>query len=145
MARIKQTARKTTNEQPSKQEKRLSEQLKTKRDHHRKNVPQERIKTAAPKHRGSKVLKDIKRYQRGFNLLIPRMPFRRVVRQVMQEMKRGSDGLMIQSLAVDALQEAAEAYLVSLFDDANMAAIHARRVTIMPKDLDIVRRIRREL
>jgi histone H3/H4 len=49
-----------------------------------------------------------------------------------------------QSSAVLALQEAAEAYLVGLFEDTNLAAIHAKRVTIMPKDIQLARRIRGE-
>ncbi|GMT04370.1 hypothetical protein PENTCL1PPCAC_26544 [Pristionchus entomophagus] len=151
MARTKQTARKVSAEPMGKQEKRLSQQLRTKRDTHRsmasmgKSSTQQRIKKAIPKKRGAGVLKDIRRYQRTGELLIPRFPFRRIVREIMERYNNGQDPLRIQSLAVDALQEAAEAYLVNLFEDANMAAIHARRVTIMPKDLDLVRKIRREL
>ena len=52
--------------------------------------------------------------------------------------------LRFQSSAVMALQEAAEAYLVSLFEDTNLAAIHAKRVTIQPKDLQLARRLRGE-
>ena len=61
---------------------------------------------------------------------------------------RGSDrfpgGIKFQSDAIMALQESAEAYLVGLFEDTNLAAIHARRVTIMPKDIILARRIRGE-
>ena len=53
-------------------------------------------------------------------------------------------GLCLQSSAVLALQQAAEAYLVGLFEDTNLAAIHAERVTIMPKDIQLARRIRGE-
>jgi histone H3 len=52
--------------------------------------------------------------------------------------------LRFQSHAVLALQEAAEAYLVGLFEDTNLCAIHAKRVTIMPKDIQLARRIRGE-
>lgn len=52
--------------------------------------------------------------------------------------------MRFQSSALAALQEAAEAYLVSLFEDTNMAAIHAKRVTIMPKDMALARRLRGE-
>jgi histone H3 len=45
-------------------------------------------------------------------------------------------------MAILALQEAAEAYLVCLFEDTNICAIHAKRVTIMPKDMQLVMRIR---
>jgi histone H3 len=57
-------------------------------------------------------------------------------------MERICPGLRIQSLALSALQEMAEAYLTSLFEDSNLLAIHARRVTLMPKDLQLARRIR---
>jgi len=63
------------------------------------------------------------------------------VREIMQDMK--SD-LRCQSTAILALQEAAESYLISLFEDANLCAIHAKRVTIMPKDIELARRIRGE-
>ena len=69
------------------------------------------------------------------------VPFQRVVREIAGEFK--SD-LRFQSQAVLALQEAAEAYLVGLFEDTNLCAIHAKRVTIMPKDMQLTRRIRGE-
>jgi len=52
--------------------------------------------------------------------------------------------LRVQAAAMLALQEASEAYLVSLFEDTNLCAIHARRVTIFPKDIQLARRIRGE-
>ncbi|NWR11736.1 H33 protein, partial [Paradoxornis webbianus] len=57
---------------------------------------------------------------------------------------RGSTDLCFQSAAIGALQEASEAYLVGLFEDTNLCAIHAKRVTIMPKDIQLARRIRGE-
>jgi histone H3 len=74
-------------------------------------------------------------------LLIRKAPFERLVREVSQDFK--SD-LRYQSTAVLALQEASEAYLVGLFEDTNLCAIHAKRVTIMPKDIQLARRIRGE-
>ncbi|KAF8669890.1 hypothetical protein HU200_051070 [Digitaria exilis] len=71
------------------------------------------------------------------------MPFQRLVREIAQLHKVRSD-LCFQSHAVFALQEAAEAYLVGLFEDTNLCAIHAKRVTIMPKDVHLATRIRRE-
>ena len=61
--------------------------------------------------------------------------------EVAQDFK---NDLRFQSSAVMALQEAAEAYLVSLFEDTNLCAIHAKRVTIMPRDMQLARRIRNE-
>ena len=52
--------------------------------------------------------------------------------------------LRIQAAAVRGLQEAAEAYLVGLFEDSNLCAIHAKQVTIMPRDIQLARRICRE-
>jgi histone H3/H4 len=74
-------------------------------------------------------------------LLIRKLPFQRLVREVAQDV---TPGLRFQSTAILALQEAAEAYLVSLFQDTNLIALHAKRVTIMPKDMQLARRIRGE-
>ena len=74
-------------------------------------------------------------------LLIRKLPFQRLVREIAQDFKTD---LRFQGSAVLALQEAAEAYLVGLFEDTNLCAIHAKRVTIMPKDIQLARRIRGE-
>ena len=73
--------------------------------------------------------------------LIRKLPFQRFVREIATEFKQD---IRFQSQAVLALQEAAEAYLVGLFEDTNLCAIHAKRVTIMTKDLHLARRIRGE-
>ena len=90
---------------------------------------------------GTVALREIRKYQKSTELLIRKLPFQRLVREVAQEYK--SD-LRFQSSAVLALQEASESYLVSLFEDTNLCAIHAKRVTIMPKDMQLARRIRGE-
>jgi len=69
------------------------------------------------------------------------MPFQRLVREIAQDYK--SD-LRFQSSAISALQEAAESYIISLFEDTQFCAIHAQRVTIQPKDLQLARRLRGE-
>ena len=105
-------------------------------------------------------LREIRRYQKSTELLIRKLPFQvhfllsgqieknsrtidfqRLVREIAQDFKTD---LRFQSSAVLALQEAAEAYLVGLFEDTNLCAIHAKRVTIMPKDIQLARRIRGE-
>jgi histone H3 len=86
-------------------------------------------------------LREIRRYQRSTDLLIRKAAFQRLVREVAQDFKAD---LRFQSSAILALQEAAEAYLVSLFEDTNLCAIHAKRVTILPKDMQLARRIRGE-
>ena len=90
---------------------------------------------------GTVALKDIRHYQGSTALLIRKLPFQRVVREIAQDIKTD---LRFQSAAILCLQEATEAYLVGLFDDANLCAIHARRVTIMPRDIQLARRIRGE-
>ena len=90
---------------------------------------------------GTVALKDIRHYQGSTALLIRKLPFQRVVREIAQDIKTD---LQFQSVAILCLQEATEAYLVGLLDDANLCAIHARRVTIMPKDIQLARRIRGE-
>ncbi|KAM9073929.1 histone H3.1-like, partial [Megaptera novaeangliae] len=86
-------------------------------------------------------LREIRRYQKSTELLIRKLPFQRLVREIAQDFKTD---LRFQSSAVMALQEACEAYLVGLFEDTNLCAIHAKRVTIMPKDIQLARRIRGE-
>ena len=86
-------------------------------------------------------LREIRKYQKSTELLIRKEPFQRLVREIAQEWKTD---LRFQSTAILALQEASEAYLVELFEDTNICALHAKRVTIMPKDLHLARRIRGE-
>ena len=90
---------------------------------------------------GTVALREIRKVQGTTNLLIRKLPFQRLVREISQDYK--SD-LRFQGTGVEALQESAEAYLVGLFEDTNMCAIHAKRVTIMPKDIQLARRIRGE-
>lgn len=88
---------------------------------------------------GTVALRQIRKYQKSTNLLIRMAPFQRLVREIAQDYKTD---IRFQSSAILALQEASEAYLVGLFEDTNLCAIHAKRVTIMPKDMILARRIR---
>ena len=90
---------------------------------------------------GTVALRHIRKYQKSTELLIRKLPFQRLVREIANDFK---NDLRFQSSAVLALQEAAEAYMVGLFEDTNLCAIHAKRVTIMPKDMQLARRIRGE-
>ena len=90
---------------------------------------------------GTVALREIRKYQKGTDLLMRKAPFQRLVREIACGIK--SD-LRMQSTALLALQEAAEAYMVGLFNDTNECAIHAKRVTIMPKDMQLAQRIRGE-
>ena len=97
---------------------------------------------------GTVALKQIRQYQKSTELLIRKLPFQRLVREIASDsevIKLPLCGkVRFQSAAIMALQEATEAYLVGLFEDSNLCAIHARRVTIMPKDIQLARRIRGE-
>ena len=78
--------------------------------------------------------------------MIPALPFSRLVKEIASSvMGNQGDYLRFQSLALKALQEASEAFLVGLFEDVLLCAIHARRVTIMPRDMNLARRIRGDL
>lgn len=90
---------------------------------------------------GTVALREIRRYQRSTELLIRKLPFQRLVREIAQRFKID---LRFQVAAISVLQEAAEANLVGLFQDTNLCAIHANRVTITPKDMQFARRIRGE-
>ena len=90
---------------------------------------------------GTVALREIRRYQRTTELLIRRAPFDRLVRELVQDMQHRGFVLRVSPAAVTALQEAAEVYLVPLFEDTNLCAIHAKQVTIMLKDIQLVRRI----
>ncbi|KAF4351482.1 hypothetical protein F8388_024826 [Cannabis sativa] len=123
MARTKQTARKSTGGKAPRK------QLATKAA--RKSAPATGgVKKPHRFRPGTVALREIRKYQKSTELLIRKLPFQRLT------------DLRFQSSAVSALQEAAEAYLVGVFEDTNLCAIHAKRVTIMPKDIQLARRIR---
>ena len=88
---------------------------------------------------GTVALREIRRFQKTTELLIRKAPFQRVVRDIALKYKKD---VRFQSTAVLALQEASEAYMVGMFEDTNLAALHAKRVTILPRDLALARRLR---
>ena len=135
MARTKQTARKSVGDKAPRK------QLATKmaRISVRSTVGLKKPHRFRP---GTVALRDIRRYQRSTELLLRKAPFQRLVKEVAQDI-RGD--IRIQSLAIQALQESSEAYLVGLFEDTNLCAIHAKRVTILPRDLQLARRIRGDI
>ena len=142
MARTKETARNRKTRETGKQPRR---QLKNKSL--RKTLQTARgVKTGGVKkpmrwRPGTVALREIRRYQQTTELLIRKLPFARLVREVTQDFKTD---LRWQREAIAALQEAAEAYLVGLFEDTNLCCLHAKRVTIAPKDIQLARRIRGE-
>ena len=90
---------------------------------------------------GTVALREIKKFQSGTGTLIQKAPFRRLVRETTAQVKTQ---VRFASTALDAIQEAAEAHITSLLSDANLCAIHAKRVTCMPADLQLARRLRGE-
>ncbi|KAG7277039.1 hypothetical protein CRUP_025449 [Coryphaenoides rupestris] len=131
MARTKQTARKSTGGKAPRK------QLATKAA--RKSAPSTGGVKKPHRYRpGTVALREIRRYQKSTELLIRKLPFQRLVREIAQDFKTD---LRFQSAAIGALQEASEAYLVGLFEDTNLCAIHAKRVTIMPKDIQLARTV----
>ena len=125
MARTKQTARKSTGGKQPRKQKRPAFRGRVKKPH--------RFRP------GTVALREIRRYQKSTELLIRKLPFQRLVRQIAHEI---NEDLRFQSAAVCALQQAAEAYLVGLFEDTNLCCLHAKRVTIFPRDMQLARRVR---
>lgn len=131
MARTKQTARKSIGgEAPRKH---IATKIKT-------EPTEQSVKKKTHRFRpGTVALREIRRYQKSTELLIRKLPFQRLVREIANDIK---PDLRFQGSAIAALQEASEAYLVGLFEDTNLCALHARRVTIMTKDMTLAQRIR---
>jgi histone H3 len=92
---------------------------------------------------GMKSLNEIRQYQKTTDLVLRKLPFQRLVREIAQDQER-IPGIRFQSSALGAIQEAAEAYAVGLLEASNLCAIHAKRITIQPKDMQLARRIREE-
>lgn len=132
MARTKQTARKSTGGTLFRKHFVAKAARKTATDTTKMKKPH-RYKP------GTVALREIRRYQKSTELLIRKLPFQRLVREIALDFKAD---FRFQSSAVSALQEASEAYLVGLFEDTNLCALHAKRVTIMPKDIQLAKRIR---
>lgn len=133
MARTKQTAKKT---RAQKAPLKKASSIVTRRS---VSAPVRKPRRYRP---GTVALKEIRRYQRSTELLLRKMPFQRLVREITHNLIRSQ--YRFQSTSLLALQEACEAYMVGLFEDTNLCAIHAGRVTIKAKDMLLARRIRGE-
>ncbi|KAF5837084.1 centromere specific histone H3 variant [Dunaliella salina] len=149
MARTKQLARKTPAKGPTRRSSRndtpSKSGTKNPKSKGTKGTPKSgedegrtlRVKRRAK--RGVKALKEIRVFQKTVDLLIPKRPFYRIVKEIMQNV--GSEAHKIRPDALEALQEAGEAFLVGRLEDANASAIHAKRVTIMLKDMQLAQRL----
>lgn len=134
MARTKQTARKSTGGKAPRK------QLATKAA--RKSSAPGAVAAAKRPHRfkaGTVALREIRKYQKTTDLLIRKLPFQRLVREVASEYKAD---VRFQSSSILAIQESLENYLTGLFEDSNRCAIHAKRVTLMARDLHLVNKIK---
>lgn len=133
MARTKQTARKSTGGKAPRK------QLATKA-RRRSGVPSYGGVKKPHRYRpGTVALREIRRYQRSTDLLIRKLPFQRLVREIVQQ--NHGNQYRFQSTALLALQEASEDFLVHMFGQVNDIAIHGKRVTIKPKDIQLWKRI----
>lgn len=133
MARTKQTARRSTGGKAPRDK--IAAKVA------RKNpTPWSQIKKKKRYRPGTVAIREIRKFQKSTELLIRKLPFQRLVKEIAQDVT--STPMRFQSLAILALQEASEAFLVGLFEDTNLCAIHAKRVTIMTKDMQLARRIR---
>ena len=97
---------------------------------------------------GLLALHEIHRYQQSTESLIRRTPFNKLIKEISQKYRICPNGpgipsvqVYFQSTALAALQQAAENYLVGLFEDVNLLAVHAKRVTVMPRDIQLALRI----
>ena len=147
MARTKQTARKTTGGKAyvgGKGKRLPTRGLARRGAQHKKSTGG--VKKPHRYRPGTVALREIRRYQKSCDLLIAKLPFHRLCKEILQDVAKvfkKPDWRMTLS-SVMANQEAAEAYLVGLFEDTNLCAIHAKRVTVMSKDIQLARRIRGE-
>lgn len=134
MARFKHTARKMTGGKAPRRA--LAATKKA-----RRSAPAATSKKPFRYRPGTLALREIRKYQKSTELLLRKRPFQRLVRELAQKFR---SFLRFQSSALLALQEACESYMVGMFEDSNLCAIHAKRVTIFPKDIQLARRIRGE-
>ncbi|EGC33862.1 hypothetical protein DICPUDRAFT_48717 [Dictyostelium purpureum] len=128
MARTKQTAHKSTGGKAP-----------------RKSYSSKELPSSKKVHRyrpGTVALREIRKYQKGSELLIKKLPFQRLVREITDDINRTTANIRYKSTALQALQEASEAYLVELFEDTNLCCAHAKRLTINIKDMKLALRIR---
>lgn len=155
--RVKQTARKSTARASDAVAQRISQTLQTKRRNGGQatckiepgcpsgkritfNSRNDVVKTKPRRRPGEFALSEIKKYQKTTDLLIPRLSFHRLVRNITQDLHR-DDPIRYQAAALEALQEGTEAYLTRLFEDSFQCTIHAKRVTLFPADMRLCLRL----
>jgi histone H3 len=126
---------------PIKREEKTNKKRITKDDEKKNQTSKIQVKKPHRFRPGTVAIREIRKYQKNTELLIKKLPFQRLVRELAQEYMTD---IRFHSNAILALQEASEAYLVDLFEDANLCCLHAKRVTLSVKDIQLARRIRGE-
>lgn len=129
MARVKQFEPKVGGKRPSKS-------ISTKTS--KKSIPSQLSQGKARFKPGSLALKEIRKYQKSSELLIRKRPFQRLVRHL----SASSESLRFQSAALVIFQEALENFLTGLLEDAYRCALHAKRVTLLPRDIVLIYKIK---
>ena len=124
------------------QNKKEQEEKRKKKENEAKKAPTSTNVKKPHKYKpGTVALREIRKYQKTVELLIKKHPFQKLVREIASDFKTD---LRFQGSAMLALQEGVEAYIIGLLDDSNLCAIHSKRVTIMPNDIQLARRLRGE-
>ena len=126
MGRTKQTAKRSTGGKAP------HGQYYTKHGRKMGRIPKGKVRKPRRFRPGTVALRQIRKYQKSTDLLIRKLPFQRLVREISHKI---NSELRFQSTALLALQEASESFLVNMFEDVNVCALHAGRVTIQPKDI----------
>ena len=124
------------------QEQQQEQKIKFKGKKIKKNLGKKHSSTSTKKHRwhpGTVALREIRRYQKSTEPLIRRAPFRRLINEILGEDMKST---RFQASAIDAIKEAAEAYLTNILQDSNLAAMHAKRTTVFPRDIKLAMRLR---
>ena len=106
------------------------------------SVPRRKQATPRRQRPGNLALREIRMYQKSTHLLIRKAPFARLVRQILLERHPYGADFRWQKAAIECLQEASEAFLVCFLSDSYLCSIHAKRVTLMPRDMHLIRRLR---
>ena len=142
MARVKQSSRKTYGgKNPRFKLLSMLVERQNTRSHSRSLGPRGGVKKPHRYRPGTVALREIRKFQKNTELLISKSPFQRLVREIATTGENKDKDLRFQSTAMLALQEASEAYMVGMFEDTNLAALHAKCVTIMPRNLLLARRL----
>jgi histone H3 len=128
----KERAAKTIDAKLAISKKRLSESVNKSSTTPSTLDPEKKIKKAHRWRPGTVALRQIRKMQKSVDLIIPKAPFQRLVREITQEEK---EDMRFQRSALEALHEAAEAFLVEVLQSTNESAIHAKRVTVLGKDM----------